>query len=78
MRTALRTAWQRWKEIAEVIARVQAKILMSILYWVVIGPFAVGLRLLGDPLELRPHPDGSRWRQLARQTSTLDAARKQF
>ena len=77
MPATLRAAWLRWMAIAESISHVQAKILISALYVVVVAPFAIGLRLFADPLEMRRN-DGSRWRPLSRQTKTLEAARRQF
>jgi hypothetical protein len=77
MRELLRAAWARWKTIAEAIARFQARLLFTILYVVVVAPFAIGVRVLADPLELR-RGTGTRWRSLARQSATLEAARRQF
>ena len=77
MKARLRVAWERWKLIAETIARVQARVLFAILYVIVVAPFAIGVRLLADPLDLRPQARKTRWRELGRQTSTLDGARRQ-
>lgn len=77
MPATLRAAWLRWQAIAEAISHVQAKLLISFLYLFVIAPFAIGVRVFSDPLETK-RADGSRWRPLARQTTTLEAARRQF
>jgi saxitoxin biosynthesis operon SxtJ-like protein len=45
--------WTRWKAIAHVIGWVQSQVLLSVFYFVVLGPLALAMRLLGDPLRLR-------------------------
>lgn len=77
MREALRAAWARWKAFAEVVAHVQAKILLTVLYFLIFAPFALIVRFWTDPLDLR-RVATSRWRLLERQTLTLGDARRQF
>lgn len=45
--------WRRWTVIAHRIGDAQARLLLSIFYFAVLAPFALGLRLLSDPLQLR-------------------------
>ncbi len=77
MSERLRAAWARWKKIAEAIAHVQARIIFGLLYVIVVAPFAIGLRMLADPLDLVRRPGTSRWKALDRQTLTLASARRQ-
>ena len=44
--------WRRWTVIAHRIGEVQARLLLSVFYFVIVAPFALGLRLLSDPLRL--------------------------
>jgi hypothetical protein len=48
----IKAAWQRWTVIAHKIGNVQSRILLSVVYFVVVGPFAVVARLVSDPLRL--------------------------
>lgn len=44
--------WHRWTIIAHRIGDFQARLLLSTFYFVVVAPFALGLRLCSDPLRL--------------------------
>ena len=74
---SMKNLWERWKVIAHVIGDFQARVLLSIMYLVVIGPFAIVARLVSDPLRLRqaaptwlPHPDSG--------GDAITIARRQF
>ena len=47
------SGWERWKAMAARAATFQARVLLVVFYWVVVSPFALVLRLVADPLELR-------------------------
>jgi hypothetical protein len=49
----LKLVWERWKLIAHAIGDVQARVLLSLFYFVIVAPFAAGVKLLSDPLALR-------------------------
>jgi len=49
----LRAAWRGWKRIAEKIGHFQARVLWGLMYFVVVAPFAVGLKLFSDPLRIK-------------------------
>lgn len=53
-----------------------SRTLLSILYFLVLGPFAILYRLFADPLHLRRRPDGN-WTAWERPADTLRTARKQ-
>jgi hypothetical protein len=42
----------RWKVIGQKIANLQARALLSLFYFVVLGPFALTLKVFADPLRL--------------------------
>ena len=73
-----RVAWQHWKVIAEAIAHVQARLIFGLLYFLVVTPFALAVKIFSDPLQLRPTEHGTHWRDMSRQTVRLDDARRQF
>jgi hypothetical protein len=50
----LAAAWDAWKRVAARIADVQARVLLSTFYFVVLGPFALLLRWRSDPLAIKP------------------------
>jgi hypothetical protein len=49
----LRAGWVRWKAFAQRIGDVQARILLSVCYALVLLPFALAVRVFSDPLRLR-------------------------
>jgi hypothetical protein len=78
MRESLRALWEAWKLVAHAIGKVQARVVFSLLYIVLLGPVAVVLRLVSDPLRHR-HPPASNWRARAPQAGDPWAgARRQF
>jgi hypothetical protein len=72
----LHIAWKRWKIIGDVFGDFQARLFVTAFYFTIFAPFALGVRLLSDPLRLRPSKH--RWLDRAPVEKTLDAARRQF
>ena len=74
----LRALWEAWKVVAHAIGKVQARVVFTILYIVLLGPVAVVLRLVADPLRHR-HPPASNWRgRVASAGDLWVSARRQF
>jgi len=53
-----------------------SRALLMVLYFLVLGPFAILYRIFADPLHLRPRTAGN-WTRWERSDETLRAARKQ-
>ena len=53
-----------------------SRVLLTLLYFVVLGPFAILYRLVADPLHLRRRPRGH-WSAWEETNSDLSAARRQ-
>lgn len=51
---ALQTFWQGWKRVAKIIGDFQARILLTVFYFFIFGPFALAVRLFRDPLGIKP------------------------
>ena len=49
----LRKALDRWKVIAHKIGEFQSRLILSVFYFVIFAPFALGLKMFSDPLQLR-------------------------
>lgn len=77
MRQHLRTAWQAWKRIAQKIAHFQSLVLFGLLYFLLVAPFAIGLKVFSDPLRIKQKSAPSWWREHPRQTLTLEDAHRQ-
>jgi hypothetical protein len=48
------------------------------LYFVLVTPFALGLKLFADPLRIKTRTGPSWWLDHPRQTRTLEEAHRQF
>lgn len=53
-----------------------SRTLLTVLYYLVLGPFAVVYQLVADPLHLRKRPAGN-WTTWEERNDTLSAARRQ-
>ncbi|HEY2105436.1 MAG TPA: hypothetical protein VGH29_06600 [Candidatus Binataceae bacterium] len=53
-KTGLRELWAGWKKIARKIGDFQARVLMTVFYFVLLAPFALVVRRTSDPLAIKP------------------------
>jgi hypothetical protein len=66
-----------WSKIARFIGEVQTAVVFSLIYFVVIAPIALLLRLFGDPLWYRKRAQASFWTRRAEPHAiTLEEARR--
>ena len=49
----MKKLWQGWKRIAKKIGDFQARVILTVLYFVIIAPFALIVRWGADPLSLK-------------------------
>ena len=78
MTALLRRTWERWKAIAHVIGNFQARLLLTVFYFVVVPPFALIVKALKDPLRLRPSGGESFWVERPEREGSETSARRQF
>ena len=70
--------WERWKALAHVIGDFQARLLLSAFYYIVLSPFALGVKIFSDPLTLKKR-NLSHWNpKPANKTDFWEQARRQF
>ena len=72
---ALRGLWEAWKTAVARLGHFQSRALLVVLYFAVVGPIALVLRLVSDPLAVKR--SGSTWTARTR-PSSLETARRQF
>ncbi len=77
-RDALRRAWTWWKRVARKIGDFQARVLLTLCYFIVVAPFALAARWGSDPLAIKPgSPRG--WRPRPHQQGApMERAMRQF
>jgi len=74
----LRTLWKGWLVVARKIGYFQSQVILALVYFVVIAPFALAVRLFSDPLRLHGNPS---WRWLPREgqcTPRESSVKQQF
>jgi hypothetical protein len=71
-----RRLWEGWKRIARRIGDVQARIMLTVFYFLILTPFALAVRALSDPMRFGAQPA---W--LPKEVTDIDAvthARRQY
>lgn len=73
----IRRAWEGWKRVGHAIGQFQARLLLTVFYFVVLAPFALALRRFADPLAIKPGtPRGWRDRPAAPADALAAASRQ--
>lgn len=78
LKTKLQAAWQWWKAVAHKIGDVQARIILTVFYFLIVGPFALVIRFRSDPLRLHAGHAAGWIRRDDSEESPATRAREQF
>jgi hypothetical protein len=70
--------WTAWLRIARVIGDLIARVVLSLFYFTVFVPFALGVRIFGDPLGMKDAPGSSSWLHRSVGDPALEQSRRQF
>ncbi len=74
----LRILWKEWRVGTKTIGQFQSWLILALIYFVVMAPIALAVRLFLNPLQLRGTPS---WHWLPRDgksATSLNAASQQF
>lgn len=71
-------AGTRWTIVARVVGTVQARVLLTLFYFVIVPPFALIANLVGDPLRLKSPAGSGYWTERRPETPSPEAARRQY
>ena len=71
----LKRTWEAWKNIAHKIGNLQARILLTLFYAVLVFPFGIVVRLFSDPLRIKRRPP--EWLNHPDETYDMKWARRQ-
>jgi hypothetical protein len=67
---------QSFLQFSERFGNMLSRVFLTLLYFLVLGPFAIVYRLVADPLRIR-RPKASNWWDWEETNETLRAARRQ-
>ena len=73
----LRKAWDAWKRIGQFVGDVVARVVLTLFYFTFFAPFGLGMRLWGDPLQIRRRQQIA-WLARSIRDLNLDDARRLF
>jgi hypothetical protein len=77
LKAIFRAAWERWQIIGRINGDYIARFVANLFYFTILVPFAIGVKLFTDPLELR-RTAASHWKERNPVGATIDEARSQF
>ena len=71
--------WNAWKAFARRMGNFQSRVLMAFIYFIIVLPFGLGVRLLGDPLGIKRTKVDTNWHAKDLQVKpSIEEARGQF
>ena len=75
----LRRAWEGWKKVARKIGDFNARVILTIFYFILLLPFALLVKFLTDPLHIK-EKSPKRWRTMEDRgdIAPLERAERQF
>lgn len=73
----LRRFWVWWKSLAQEIGDFQARVILTVFYFLVITPFGLAVHFLSDRLRLRPSDAASYWLERETHDTDLERSRSQ-
>jgi hypothetical protein len=74
---ALRKGWHAWKRIGQFMGDLLGRLVLTVFYFTLFMPFGLGVRLLGDPLAIRPNVR-AKWVERTTHDLTLEDSRRLF
>lgn len=76
----LRRVWKGWKKIARKIGDFNARVILTIFYFILLLPFALLVKFFTDPLGIKKNKSHLRWhpREEKEDIPLLERAERQF
>jgi len=73
----LRKVWEAWKRFGQFIGDMIGRVVLTVFYFTLFVPFALGVRFFGDPLAMRPS-SRVKWVERTTHDLTLEDSRRLF
>jgi hypothetical protein len=78
VKTFFSTLWKYWKKFGQFLGDLVGRGFLMLFYITIALPFGLGVRLFGDPLEIRQKDRPSAWKERTSPEPTIDASYNQF
>ena len=69
--------WEGWKRFGQMIGDFVARVVLTLFYFTIFVPFAIGVRLLSDPLQIKQLPSEF-WQPRSTGDQNLEEVLRQF
>jgi len=76
MKSILKKFYQLWLKFGHILGTINAFIIMTALYFVVIGPISILLRIFGVDVMIRKRPAETNWMPLNHQKSDFESYKR--
>jgi len=70
--------WEAWKEFSKRMGAFQSRMLLSFIFFVLIFPFALIVKIFSDPLNLKTRLGKTHWQEREGPSSNLEDYKRQF
>jgi hypothetical protein len=77
MRSLIQRSWIWWKRIARIIGDFNARVILTLFYFIFLAPFALAMRFLADPLAINNKSTPSWGIKPEAKETLMEQARKQ-
>lgn len=74
----LKFLWKKWMAFSLVFGTFMSRVILTVLYFVLLLPYGILIRLFSDPLEVKTLPKGSAWKTHPKIEGLLDNFTKQY
>ena len=75
---ALNAVWKAWKAFGQFIGDIVGRIFLMVFYLTIALPFGLGVRLFGDPLDIKDKYKMPAWVERETAPATIEAGYDQF
>lgn len=70
--------WQRWSNFSRRMGNFQSRIVLSLFFFTIVSPFALGVKIFSDPLRIKYRGDESHWLPKTGTEASLEQFKRQF
>ena len=70
--------WEAWKRFGQKVGDFQARVILTLVYFLIVGPFALVVRIASDPLRIKAGHGGGWNLKPEAEGSPIERAVKQF
>jgi hypothetical protein len=78
MTSLIRKSWKWWKRVARIIGDFNARVILTIFYFIFLAPFAIAIRFLTDPLAIKNKAAPSWGIKSQTEEPIIEQAKRQF